>query len=154
MEEALRSIVIHVELLRAMEHLKAANALKLRIMKAKILEKQMKRRFATAIKKARSLRNKLSLSSMRFDKRIRRGLSTSVRSINHPKWTGRGRGSLLVRSQREVYLRAGCTSLIPQMPTDTRMSPPTPSPPSGESRQPGEPQLFAQRPFGRSQRQV
>jgi len=148
MDEALGSVVVHVELLLAMEHLHAANALILRIMTAKISEKQMRRRFATAMKQARSIRNKLSLPSMRFDKRIRRGLFTSVRSINDPDWTGQGTESLLVRSQRKVYLRAGCTSLIPQMPTDTPMSPPT------ESRQPGKPQLFAQQPFGRSQRQV
>ena len=55
MDEALGSVVVHVELLLAMEHLDAANALKLRIMTAKISEKQMRRRFATAMKQARSI---------------------------------------------------------------------------------------------------
>jgi hypothetical protein len=84
MDEALGSVVVHVELLLAMEHLDAANALKLRIMTAKISEKQMRRRFATAMKQARSIRNKLILPSVRFDKSIRRGIPTFVRSINTP----------------------------------------------------------------------
>jgi len=85
MDEALGSVIVHVELLLAMEHLDAANALKLRIMTAKISEKQMRRRFATAMKQARSIRNKVFLPSMRFDNRDRRGLAKSVRSIKHPK---------------------------------------------------------------------
>ncbi len=84
MEETFGSVVVQVELLLAMEHLDAANALRLPIMTARTLEQQMKRRFATAMKQARSIRNKLILPSVRFDKSIRRGIPTFVRSINTP----------------------------------------------------------------------
>jgi len=73
-------------------------------MTAKILELQMKKRFGTVLKKARSIRNKHILPSMRFDERNKGGQSALARSTKYLQCTSQGKESLLVESQRRVYI--------------------------------------------------